>query len=181
MTALRRDLWMAHLSAAAIAAQVLESMLPGLGPWFKPGLANIFTLVALRGWGMRAAITVSLTRVGVSALALGTFPGPTFWLSLGGALAALLALGLGHGLLPNRLGPVGLSLLASLAHMTGQTLVAEWLILHHPAIWSALPWFLTGAWLTGLFNGLLAFFILERLMQLDTLLGTSPHSRLPVP
>ncbi|MBF0310816.1 MAG: Gx transporter family protein [Magnetococcales bacterium] len=159
---LRRDLWFGNLAGLAIAAQMLEAFLPGLGPWFKPGLANIFTLVAFSWWGWRAAVAVSLVRVVAASLLLGTFLSPTFLLSLSGACGALLGLGLAL-VLPWRTGPVGRSLLASMAHMAGQFLMAWLVVVGHPAIFQLLPWFLLGAWITGLVNGILTFLILERL------------------
>ncbi|MBF0159219.1 MAG: Gx transporter family protein, partial [Magnetococcales bacterium] len=96
----QRDLWIAYLAAAAIAAHLLESSLPGLGPWFKPGLANILTLVAFFTFGWRAAVGVTLIRIIAGSMILGTLLTPTIVLSLSGAAGALLALGLTKRLLP---------------------------------------------------------------------------------
>lgn len=158
---LRRRLLIAYLAAAAIAAHLLEAVLPGPGPWFKPGLANIFTLVAFFALDWRAAAAVSAIRVLAGSLALGTFLSPTFLLSAAGAAGAVATLALG-GVLPWRLGPVGMSLVASLAHMAAQVTVAAWIVVGHPGLLTALPWFLAGSWVTGILNGILAFLILER-------------------
>lgn len=158
-TPLRHDLMIALLAAAAVASHLLEAVLPALGPWFKPGLANIFTLVALLTLGWRAALAVSLVRVLVASLMLGTLFSPTFFFSLAGAMGAMLALLLAPRPL---LGPVGLSTLASLAHMTAQVAMGQWLFFNNTALYYALPWFLVGAWLTGVINGLLAHLILEK-------------------
>ncbi|MBF0461393.1 MAG: Gx transporter family protein [Magnetococcales bacterium] len=189
----RGELLIAYLAAAAVGTHLLESALPGLGPWFKPGLANTFTLVAFFHLGWKAATGVTLIRVLVGSMTLGTFLSPTFFLSLSGAIGAVLSLGVvaglgighacGHGWHDEsrgqaplrqddrrRLGPVGVSLLASLAHMICQVLAAWLLIIGHSGIFLALPWFLLGSWLTGIVNGLLAFLILERLAQ-SSLLG----------
>lgn len=160
----RADLLITWLAAAAVAVHVLEAALPGPGPFFKPGLANVFTLVAFLQLGWRAAVAVALMRVVAGSLVLGTFLTPTFLLSLSGAMAAVATLALAR--LPGvRLGPVGLSLLASLAHMTAQVTVAAGVIVGHPGLLLALPWFLVGSWITGLLNGLLAFLILERMAR----------------
>lgn len=182
----RRELLIAYLSAAAVATHVLESSLPGFGPWFKPGLANTFTLVAFFHLGWQAAAAVSTIRVVVGSLAMGTFLSPTFLLALSGAIGAVLTLGVlqwsarhntqhtapssvqkrpveqnGCG----RLGPVGVSLLSALAHMVVQVIAAWLVIVGHAGIFLVLPFFLMGSWLTGIFNGLLAFLILERLAR----------------
>ncbi len=176
----RRELLIAYLAAAAVGTHLLEAALPGLGPWFKPGLANTFTLVAFFQMGWRAATGVALIRVLVGSMALGTFLSPTFFLSFFGAIGAMLTLGLLAWLQPperggtggettavmaNRLGPVGVSLLASLAHIIFQVVAAWLFIIGHAGIFLALPWFLLGSWLTGIVNGLLAFLILERLVH----------------
>ncbi|HIJ85202.1 MAG: heptaprenyl diphosphate synthase component I [Magnetococcales bacterium] len=161
----RPELYLVYWSAAAVSAHVLESGLPLPGPWFKPGLANIFVLVAWFHLGGRAAMGVAVLRVLASSLILGTFLSPTFFLSLSGALGALLAMGI-IGMLPFRVGPVGFSIPASLAHMTAQVAMAYVMIIGHSGVFTALPWFLAGSWITGLFNGLAACFILQRLESL---------------
>lgn len=153
---------LSHLAAAGVAVHVLESALPGFGPWFKPGLANIFTLVAFFYCGWGAAATVALTRVLLGALAMGTFLSPTFLLSLSGAMGAVVAMGIvRHS--PVALGPVGVSLLAALAHMAGQFGAAYGLLFQQTGLFLLLPWFLAGAWLTGVANGLIAIRILQRM------------------
>lgn len=159
---IRPELYLVYWSAAAVAAHLLESGLPYAGPWFKLGLANIFVLVAWFQLGWRAAMGVAILRVFAASMILGTFLSPTFFLSLSGALGALLAMG-GVKALRLNVGPVGLSIPASLAHMTAQVIVAYGLIIGHPGLFTALPWFLVGSWVTGVLNGLAACFILRRL------------------
>ncbi|MBF0178425.1 MAG: Gx transporter family protein [Magnetococcales bacterium] len=158
---LRRDLLVAYLAAAALAAHLLEAVAPGPGPWFKPGLANVFALVAFFRFGWRAAVSVTLIRVVAGSMVLGTLFSPTFLLSFCGAVGAMAAMGLAD-MSPARLGPVGVSLLAALAHMLAQTVAAWLLVIGHAGILTALPWFLAGSWITGIMNGLLTFLLLER-------------------
>ncbi|MBF0194563.1 MAG: Gx transporter family protein [Magnetococcales bacterium] len=167
-TDIRPDLLIAYFAAAAVAAHVLEAAIPGPGPWFKMGLANIFTLVAFFHLGWGAAAIVSIIRVVAGSLALGTFLSPTFFLSFSGATGAVALMGV-VALSPFRLGPVGVSILASLAHMVSQVVMAWVLIIGHDGIFLALPWFLIGSWFTGLVNGLLAFLILKRVAQHQTM------------
>lgn len=168
----RQELLIAYLAAAAVGTHILEATLPGLGPWFKPGLANTFTLVAFFHLGWKAAAGVATIRVMAGSLALGTFLSPTFFLSFSGAMGAVLTMGVCQMLRSqpdknNGLGPVGISLLAALAHMIFQVIAAWLLIVGHSGIFLVLPWFLVGSWLTGIFNGLLAFLILERLARFN--------------
>ncbi|MBF0342197.1 MAG: Gx transporter family protein [Magnetococcales bacterium] len=162
LSPLRRDLLVAYLAAAAVTAHILEAALPGPGPWFKPGVANVFALVAFLRLGWRAAAAVTLLRVLAGSLALGTLFTPGFFLSLAGGCGAVALLGILR-LLPLGLGPVGISLLAALAHMGGQTVAAWLIIIGHAGILTALPWFLAGSWITGVINGLLTALLLGQL------------------
>ncbi|MBF0613626.1 MAG: Gx transporter family protein [Magnetococcales bacterium] len=163
LSPLRQDLLIAYLTAAAVVAHLLEAALPGAGPWFKPGVANVFALVAFLRLGWKAAAAVTLLRILTSSMALGMLFTPGFWLSLAGGCGAMGALALLR-LLPNRLlGPVGISLLAALAHMAGQIVMAWVWIIGHAGILSLLPWFLAGSWFSGIVNGVLTFLVLEQL------------------
>ncbi|MBF0157139.1 MAG: Gx transporter family protein [Magnetococcales bacterium] len=160
----RRDGLISTLAAASVAAHLLESTLPGFGPLFKLGLANVFTLVAFAVVGWSGAVAVSLIRVVAGALASGSFLGPTFLMSLAGALGALLALRL-VSLAGERLGPVGASLAASLAHMLAQVVMAYLVVVGHVGVFGLLPWLLGMSWGTGILNGLLAERILATLAR----------------
>lgn len=154
-TATREDYRIAWLAALAITIHIAESMLPSPLPGIKPGLANVITIAALLLYGWRAAVWVSLLRVVVGSLLIGTFLTPTFVLSLSGALAALAVIGLGS-LLPGRgLGPVGYCLLASMAHIAAQFYVAYRLFIPHEALFGLLPVLMTAGVGFGLASGLL--------------------------
>jgi heptaprenyl diphosphate synthase len=119
----------AALLAAACVLGYLESVImPPLPlPGVRLGLANIAVVIALAMHGPRAAAVVSLGRVFLVALATGTLGGPALLLSLGGAVAALVAM-----VLLASIGPafsvVGWSVLGSAAHVSGQLLVAAALV-----------------------------------------------------
>ena len=122
----------AWLTALAVSIHIAESALPSPLPGFKPGLANVVTLLVLLHYGWAPAAWVAVLRVLVGSLLIGTFLTPTFVLSLAGAVAAVLALGAGR-LLPGRgLGPVGYGLLAAMAHMAAQFSCAYLLFIPHP-------------------------------------------------
>jgi heptaprenyl diphosphate synthase len=161
----RSDQRIAHLAALAIAVHVLESVLPSPLPGIKPGLANVVVIVVLCRFGFAAAAWVSLLRVLVGALVIGTLLGPTFYLSLTGALGALAALGLGRAL-PG-IGPIGLAVLASLAHMAAQFATAYTLLIPHPALWKLLPVFMTAALGFGIVSGAITATVLHRLVETE--------------
>jgi heptaprenyl diphosphate synthase len=157
LTRLRRDTRLAWLAAFSVALHLLEAALPPVLPGIKPGLANVITVAALCLWGWRTAALVTLLRVLVGAIFLGTLLSPAFWLSLGGAAAALAALGAGTALPGRGLGPVGYSVVAGLAHIGGQLLVAYALFIQHPGIWALAPVLGLAAAVTGTINGLAAY------------------------
>lgn len=167
------DLRIARYAALAAAIHVLEAGLPAPVPGVKLGLANIITLIVLWRHGLGAALAVTLLRIVLSGIVLGTLFSPTFWLSLTGGLAAMAALGLGQ--LGRRLppawapGPVGLSLLAACAHIQAQFWLAWAWFVPHPALFALLPLLQGAAIISGVLTGLLAARILARLNHYDLL------------
>ena len=157
----------ALLAALAITIHVAESALPSPIPGLKPGLANIVTIVCLCHWGWRTAAWVSGLRVLVGSILLGTFLSPTFLLSLSGAVASLIVLGLATRLPGQGFGPVGYSLIAAMAHMTAQFYVAYVLFIPHQAIWYLLPVLMTMAVIFGITSGIMAKAVLERFNKIS--------------
>lgn len=169
----RREVVLALFSALAIGVHALEVLMPSPLPWLRPGLANILTLCALFLYGGRAAWLVTLTRIGIGSLLLGTFFSPTFFLALGGGLAATTLMTAGRFVAGARLGPVGISVLGATGHVLAQLLLAGWL-LHHAGLWRLLPILLLLALVTGALNGLAADLLLERLRRHFAQYSASP-------
>ncbi len=157
------DSGLALFAALAVSVHLLEAGIPSPVPGIKPGLANVVTLVVLLRYGLGAAAWVSVLRVFAGGLLLGTFLGPTFVLSLAGALGALAALALTHALGRRVLGPVGYAVPAALCHVAAQVVVAWLLFIPHPGIWQLGPVLLAFATLTGILTGIIANAILVRL------------------
>ncbi|MDQ6964228.1 MAG: Gx transporter family protein [Mariprofundales bacterium] len=152
--------WLALLALAA-ALQLFESLLPSLGPWFKPGLANIVTLITLVFLGPRAALSLAVARVVVGGLFLGTLFTPTIVVS-GCAATVAAAIMVLLWRLPCGLSLIGISLAAAAAHMVTQCVVVELLIIQQPAIFYLLPPLLLLATITGWINGTIATAIVGR-------------------
>jgi heptaprenyl diphosphate synthase len=148
-----RVAWMA---AVAIALSMAESVFPSPIPGVKPGLANIVVLLVLYQDGLRAAIWVSALRVVAGSVFFGAFLTPTFFLSLSGATCSLMMLMLSSRLPRQLFGPVTHSLLASLAHITGQLVVVYWWLIPHKGILYLIPILAIAAVLFGLVNGVIA-------------------------
>jgi heptaprenyl diphosphate synthase len=93
-------------------------------PGLRLGLANIAVVVALAAFGLRAAAMVSLGRVLLVALALGTLGSPSFVLALGGAVASLALMAL-LSRAGRTFSVIGWSVAGSAAHVTAQLAIAS--------------------------------------------------------
>ena len=159
----REDIRLAWLAALATSIHLLESTLPSPLPGIKPGFANIITIIVLLRFGWRAAIWVSLLRVTAGSLLLGTFLTPTFMLSLTGAIASLLMLGLASKFPGKGFSAIGLSIVAALSHISGQFLLAYVWFIPHPGLWDLLPLLLFLALILGIINGIISNKVISRL------------------
>lgn len=161
----RDDHRIAWLTALAVSIHLLESIIPSPVPGLKPGFANIVTIIVLCQFGLSMAAWVNLLRVLVASLILGTFLSPTFMLSLSGALSSIAILSVAYLLNKSRLrfGPMGYSLLAAIAHITGQFVIAYLLFVPHPGLWTLFPVLLLFAVLLGTVNGIISQNILKRI------------------
>lgn len=163
------DHLIALLAALAVTIHVIESAFPSPLPGIKPGLANVITLFAFLQYGWKTALQVSLLRVIISSLLLGTFLSPTFLLSLSGALLSLLALMLIQLLFRRQPlqqpGAIGYAIIASISHMGGQFMVAWYFFIPHPGLFKLLPIFITFAVLLGIVSGIITYFLVKSITQ----------------
>lgn len=163
----KKDHIIAWLAALAITIHIIESALPTPLPGVKPGLANVVTLVALLSWGWRVAAWISMLRVLVGSLLIGTFLTPTFVLSFSGACCSLLGLALvqmfSRKLPVLAAGPVGFGVVSALLHMLGQFWAAYWLFIPHKALFHLLPVLMTMALIFGMVSGVIAARVVSNL------------------
>ena len=161
----RRRVFLALFVALAVALHTVEVLLPNPLPWFRIGLANILALTALFSYGIQALWIVSISRILIGSLLLGSLFSPGFLLSLGGGLLANSMMSLGYRLWQGKIGPIGVSVLGALGHVTGQLLIAWLVVIRHPSIWMLLPFFLLFALISGIINGLAADYLLSSLSK----------------
>jgi heptaprenyl diphosphate synthase len=163
----RDDHLIAGFAALAITIHIAESALPSPLPGIKPGLANVVTLMVLCRYGWRMAAWVSLLRVLVGSILIGTFLSPTFFLSATGALVSVAVLGLLFAVsrvLPTwSVGPLGYGVAAALAHMSGQFWLAYFVFVPHAGLLPLYPLLMTLAAVLGIVSGLLTRTVLARL------------------
>ena len=167
----RDDHLIAGFAALAITIHIAESALPSPLPGIKPGLANVVTLIVLCRYGWKMAAWVSLLRVLVGSVLIGTFLSPTFFLSAAGALTSVAVLGLlfaASRALPSwafgwTIGPLGYGVAAALAHMSGQFWAAYFVFVPHSGLLTLYPLLMTLAAVLGIVSGLLTRTVLARL------------------
>ena len=148
------------LTAAAIVIAILESFIPSVGvPGVKLGLANIVILIILYELGIVEAIIVNLLRVLVVGLVRGTFLSMGFLMSLTGAIMSLGIMILFY-LLIKKFSIIGVSVVGSIFHVTGQVLIAM-IYLGTTYIVLYLPIIAISAILTGVFVGIVSQLIIK--------------------
>lgn len=160
---IRRRIFLALFIALAVALNTLEALLPSPAPWFRLGFANILTLTALFIYGGQAAWSVTLARIAVGSLFLGTLFSPGFLLSLSGGVVAVAIMTTARAMAGRHIGPVGVSALGAVGHAAGQMLVAWLLLIRHDGIWTLFPFLLLFSVGTGIANGIAADLLLELL------------------
>lgn len=164
----------AVLTAAALVMFVIELQLPPLTaiPGIKPGLANIFTLVALCCLGRRWALGLLTVRVVLGCVVTGRISALGYSLAGGLTAFAVMAILL-YFLPPGQLWVA--SIFGAMAHGLGQIFVA-WLVVGTGAVWYYLPVLLLSAIGTGLFTGVAAQSVFGRLRRSRNFLSKGASS-----
>ena len=151
---------MGVLTAGAIIIAILESFIPSIGiPGVKLGLANIVILIILYEIGIVEAIIVDLLRVFLVALLRGTITSMGFSMSLTGAALSLGIMILLY-LVVRKFSIVGVSVVGSFFHVTGQVLIAM-IFLGTPYMAFYLPIIAVSAIITGVLVGIVAQLIIR--------------------
>jgi heptaprenyl diphosphate synthase len=159
------ELRIAVLSAMAIAIHSIESLVPMPVPWLRIGFSNVISLIAFISFGFKTAMAITITRVFVSAMLIGTFPGPAFVLSLSGGILSTSALAMAS-IVPF-FGITGLSIVSAFFHVIGQLSVAYYLFIKQPeAVIAIAPLLALMATFTGAINGGIAGLILTKLKRM---------------
>ena len=151
---------MGILTAGAIIIAILESFIPSIGiPGVKLGLANIVILIILYEIGIVEAIIVDLLRVLMVGLLRGTIVSMGFLMSLTGAVLSLGIMILLY-LVVKKFSIVGVSVVGSIFHVTGQILIAM-AFLGTPYIVFYLPIIAVSAIITGVLVGIVAQLVIR--------------------
>ena len=148
------------LTAGAVIIGIIESFIPSIGiPGVKLGLANIVILIILYELGVLDAIIVNLLRVFLVGLLRGNIFSMGFLMSLTGAVLSLGIMILLH-LVIKKFSVIGVSVIGSVFHVTGQILIAM-LFLGTVYVVYYLPFIAVSAIITGIFVGITAMLIIR--------------------
>lgn len=150
------------LIALAFVLSYIEMLFPVyLGaPGVKLGLANLVTVIALYGLGIREAFAINLVRVILSGFTFGNMASILF--GLAGAALSLLLMALCKQF--QLLDMTGVSILGGVAHNIGQFLVAAF-VTKTFGVFSYLPVLLIAGTVAGALIGLLGGLILKRISR----------------
>lgn len=151
------------LLGVALVLYAVDSAIPSPFPFLRIGLANVATLMALVTLGFADALAVTVLRVLVASLVVGTFLGPAFGLAMAGGVAGAVGMGLAARYALPPLSVVGVSIVGALLHNLAQLgVLAGFYTGVAPAL-RLLPAALLVSAATGLVTGLFALFSLEKL------------------
>ena len=148
------------LLATTIVIAIAESFIPSFTiPGIKLGFANIVILVTLYELGVKEAVFINLVRVLVVSLVRGTFLSMGFFMSLTGAVMSLGVMIL-FCLLIKKFSIIGVSVIGSLFHVTGQILIAM-IYMGSVYVFYYLPIIALSAVITGILVGFIARAIIK--------------------
>ncbi len=162
----RRVTRLALLTAIALTIFMVEAQIPVAVPipGIKLGLANIVTVYTVFALGAGDALLVLVSRVFLGAVFSGQMM--TLMYSLGGGLLCWLAMvGLKQILTVRQLWLC--SSLAAICHNLGQLLVAAG-VMKTWAVLAYLPYLVIAGAAAGLFTGLCAQFLMQRLDRMES-------------
>ena len=139
------------LLSLALVLGLLESFLPDfLLPGMRLGLANIAVLLVLYVYGFKEGLSIAIMKALLVSMLRGSMFSMGGLMALTGTFLSYLGMaGLHYAI--RRCSIIGVSILGSLLHVSGQILVA-WAYLGRAA-WGYLPWLLLVGFLTGALVG----------------------------
>jgi len=161
---IRRMVILSLFVAIAAILHIVESWfpLPLPIPGVKLGLANVVSILAIAFYGWREAILVALLRVMIGSLFGGTVLGPSFAMSMGGALISTAVMAYIYQYHRSIFSIVGISIIGAVFHNSAQIMIAALLVVSAGLLWY-LPYLILFAVLTGAGTGFTAAYILLKI------------------
>jgi len=174
MSKIRRNAFISSLVAIAVVIHSVELFIPSPFPWLRFGFANIIALTAIALFGVRVGLMVTILRVFLGTILMGTFLTPAFVLGMGGGIGSTLVMGIAHRQFKAIFSLVGISVMGAYTHNIVQLTIVYFLFIRHSEIFYVLPVLLLFGILTGILNGIAARYLTTHVtrfsfVQLDTL------------
>lgn len=164
MNSTKKIVYFGVLTSLGLALHILEGFIPnpfmGIVPGAKIGLANIIGLMTLVLFGLKFALSVNLMRVLMVGLLTGAMTSMMY--GLAGAVLSTFLMWLALTFLQRFLSLIGVSVLGALGHNVAQLSVAS-LMIQNIRIFVYLPFMMFASIFTGIFIGLTAYFVLQKL------------------
>ena len=174
MRRIKRNAFISSLVAMAVVIHSIEMFIPSPSPWLRFGFANIIALTAIALFGLRVGLLVTILRVFLGTILMGTFLTPAFVLGMGGGIGSTLVMGIAHRQFKAAFSLVGISVMGAYAHNIVQLALVYFLFIRHFEVFYVLPVLLLFGILTGILNGIAATYLIAHLarfsfVQLDSI------------
>jgi heptaprenyl diphosphate synthase len=170
----KRNAFISSLVAMAVVIHSVEMFIPSPSPWLRFGFANIIALTAIALFGLRVGLMVTILRVFLGTILMGTFLTPAFVLGMGGGIGSTLVMGIAHRQFKATFSLVGISVMGAYTHNSVQLALVYLLFIRHSEVFYVLPILLLFGILTGILNGIAATYLTSHLarfsfVQLDSI------------
>ncbi|HEX2959319.1 MAG TPA: Gx transporter family protein [Chitinispirillaceae bacterium] len=146
----------------AVGLNCLELLIPRipLFPWFKPGFANIITIIWIIRFGTIDAVLYTILRSWISGFYFG-FSLITLTLSVSGGIAATIAVGMLWKILGKNqiLGSVGLAISGAIMHNSAQLLVVYLLFMRNDSVFYQIPIMMIASFVFGGLTGIMVPYV----------------------
>ena len=159
--------------ALGVVLHRLEILIPLPSPWIKLGLANVMTLVTLIFFGLRDAVTVTLLRIMLGSIIGGTFLSPTFLLSFAGGVTSVFVMYWVYHRGKSPFSLVGVSVCAAYTHTLTTIICIYFFWVQQEFIFKILPVFFIFTLIAGILTGIIANFIVIKLIAIKFVLKSS--------
>lgn len=161
---IRREKYLIFLILLSLYLSLAEALIPKPFPWLKLGLANIGTIIALEKFGKKMALEVTLCRIIIQGIMIGTLFSPGFIVSLISGIVSVNIMILFYKF-RSSLSLISISILSALAHNFTQLLVIYFLMFRNMNINSRyIVFFVIGFLFLGCIAGAITGFIGEKLL-----------------
>jgi heptaprenyl diphosphate synthase len=156
---IKRNAIVSSLVAISIVIHSAEMFIPSPLPWLRFGFANIIALTAIVLYGLRVGLMVTILRVFLGTILIGTFLTPAFFLGLGGGIGSTLVMGYAYRRLHPLFSLVGISVMGAYTHNILQLTIVYLLFIRHSEVFYILPVLLLFGILAGTVNGFVTIYL----------------------